>query len=84
MADACLHLMQHFDFKDVRSNNTEVRNTHLNIGTGKDISIADLALMVQKIIGFSGTLFFDKVKPEGTFRKLTDCSRINKLGGHQK
>lgn len=80
MADACLHLMQHCDFKDVRSNNTEVRNTHLNIGTGKDISIADLALMIQKVIGFSGTLFFDTGKPDGTIRKLTDCSRINKLG----
>ena len=80
MADACLHLMQHCDFKDVRSNNTEVRNTHLNIGTGKDISIADLALMIQKIVGFSGTLFFDTGKPDGTMRKRTDCSRINKLG----
>jgi GDP-L-fucose synthase len=80
MADACLHVMQHYNFKDVRSNNTEVRNTHLNIGTGKDISIADLALMIQKIIGFSGTLFFDTGKPDGTMRKLTDSSRINKLG----
>ena len=81
MADACLHVMQHFDFKDVSGfKNNEVRNTHLNIGTGKDISVADLALMIQKIIGFSGTLFFDTGKPDGTMRKLTDCSRINKLG----
>jgi len=81
MADACLHVIQHFDFKDVQdSNRTEVKNTHLNIGIGKEISIADLALMIQKIIGFSGALFFDTDKPDGTLRKRTDCSRLNSLG----
>ena len=81
MADACLHVMQHCDFKDVQgSNRNEVKNTHLNIGTGREISIADLALMIQKIVGFSGTLFFDTSKPDGTLRKRTDCSRLNALG----
>jgi GDP-L-fucose synthase len=58
----------------------ETRNTHINIGTGKDISIKDLANTIKHIIGFNGDLFFNTNKPDGTMKKLTDISKINKLG----
>ena len=54
--------------------------SHLNIGTGKDISIKDLSLLIKDIIGYKGNILFDKDKPDGTPRKLLDVQRINKLG----
>jgi len=58
----------------------EMRNTHLNIGTGKDISIKDLSNTIKEIIQFNGSLYFNKSKPDGTLKKLTDISKIKKLG----
>lgn len=52
----------------------------LNIGTGEDIAIKDLALLIKEIVGFEGTLTLDSSKPDGTPRKLTDCSNIHNLG----
>jgi GDP-L-fucose synthase len=59
---------------------TQIRNTHLNIGTGKDISIKELAWMIKEIIGFKGEFYFNTEKPDGTMVKLTDVSKLNHLG----
>ena len=53
---------------------------HLNLGTGTDITIAELAAMIAEITGFEGEIVYDPSKPDGTPRKLLDVSRINKLG----
>ena len=81
MADACVFIMENRDFKDTYvKGEKEIRNTHINIGTGKDISIKELAEIVKRVIGFKGDLIFNKDKPDGTMRKLTDVSKLNKLG----
>jgi len=83
MADACVYLMEKIDFKDVVNTNSsskEVRNTHINIGTGKDISIKDLAYLIKEIVGFKGEFCFNTQKPDGTMKKLTDPSKLNSLG----
>ncbi|NCD10914.1 MAG: GDP-L-fucose synthase [Epsilonproteobacteria bacterium] len=63
---------------------TEVRNTHINIGTGIDISIKELAELIKNIIGFKGELYFNTEKPDGTMKKLTDVSKLNSLGWKYK
>ncbi len=89
MADACVFVMEHVDFDDLvnqlkKSNKDnkplEIRNTHINIGTGEDISIKDLAYLIKQKIGFQGDFYFNRQKPDGTFRKLTDPSKLNRLG----
>jgi GDP-L-fucose synthase len=94
MADACVFIMENRDFKDTYelqngSNDTctpnsittqEIRNTHINIGTGIDISIKDLAELIKEIIGFEGELYFNTHKPDGTMKKLTDVSKLHALG----
>lgn len=69
LADACLFLMHHYDEKEL-----------VNIGTGEDISIKDLACLVAKITGFTGKLVFDYSKPDGTPRKLLDVTKLHELG----
>jgi len=86
MADACVFLMENRDFADVLKQNQqeaaskEIKNTHINIGTGKEISIRELAETIKQEIGFRGELAFDSTKPDGTMRKLTDPSKLHKLG----
>ena len=80
MADACVYLMERVDFKDVAKDKDPVKNTHINIGTGKEISIKELAETIKKVIGFSGELYFNTTKPDGTMRKLTDPSKLESLG----
>ena len=81
MANACVFLMEHQDFKDTYNfQDKEIRNTHINIGTGIDISIKDLAEKIKAVIGFKGKLNFNTDKPDGTFRKVTDVSKIHSLG----
>lgn len=81
MADACVFLMENQDFKKTyNSSEEEVRNTHINIGTGIDISIRKLAEKIKKIIEFKGQLIFNTSKPDGTMRKVTDVSKIHSLG----
>jgi len=63
-----------------RITNHEIRNTHINIGTGIDISIHDLAHTIKQTIGFSGELYFNTDKPDGTMKKLTDVSKLHGLG----
>jgi GDP-L-fucose synthase len=64
--------------------NSDIKNTHINIGTGKDLTIKELAAMVKNIVGFEGQLKWDSSKPDGTYRKLLDVSKINKLGWKEK
>lgn len=89
MADACVFVLENRDFKDVIHSNVnmdedkgaiEIRNTHINIGTGKEISIKVLSETIKNEIGFKGILAFDTTKPDGTMRKLTDPSKIHSLG----
>ncbi|RXG13093.1 GDP-L-fucose synthase family protein [Leeuwenhoekiella aestuarii] len=85
MADACVFIMEHRDFTDVtpsavEGERPEVRNTHINIGTGEDISIKDLAYLVKQTVGFKGELYFNSDKPDGTMKKLTDVSKLKELG----
>ena len=61
-----------------------IRNSHINIGTGKEISIRDLAQLIKSKIGFSGELVFNTAKPDGTMRKLTDPSKLHSLGWHHQ
>lgn len=84
MADACIFLMENRDFKDTFSTTKEIRNTHINIGTGTDISIADLAQLVKEVVGFTGELYFNTDKPDGTMKKLTDVSKLHALGWKHK
>jgi GDP-L-fucose synthase len=85
MADACVYVMEHVNFNDVIPSGTnEIRNTHINIGTGKEISIKALAELVKEIVGFEGELYFNTSKPDGTMRKLTDPSKIQSLGWKHK
>ena len=85
MADACVFIMEHRNFEDTFSKEQkEVRNTHINIGTGKEMSIKELAETIKDMVGFEGELIFNLDKPDGTMRKLTDVSRLNGLGWKYK
>jgi len=85
MADACVYLLENRDFKDTYSpDDKEIRNTHINIGTGIDISIKELAFVIQDIIGFKGDFYFNSEKPDGTMIKLTDPSKLHSLGWKHK
>lgn len=80
MADACVFLMEKRDFKDTFSTTSEIRNTHINIGSGVEISIYDLAYLIREIVGYNGELYFNSDKPDGTMRKLTDVNKLHSLG----
>jgi GDP-L-fucose synthase len=80
MAKACSFLMNHHDAQTSLDSQKEIRNTHINIGTGSDITIANLALLIKEIVGFEGDFEFNAEKPDGTMRKLTDVTRINNMG----
>ena len=85
MADACVFLLENRDFKDTFSTEqTEVRNTHINIGTGVDISIKELAEKIKGRVGYQGKFIFNTSKPDGTMKKLTDVSKLNALGWMHK
>ena len=85
MADACVFLLENRNFEDTYTKESqEIRNTHINIGTGVDISIQELALLIQKIVGFEGELIFDTTKPDGTMVKLTNPSKLHALGWRHK
>jgi GDP-L-fucose synthase len=78
MAAACLHVMG-LD-KNAYDAVTQPMLSHINVGYGADITIADLARLIAKASGFSGRIEFDLTKPDGTMRKLMDSSRLNQLG----
>jgi len=73
LADACLFLMN--DYKG---------NEVLNVGTGRDITIGDLALIIKELVGYTGTIVYDTSKPDGTPRKLLDVGKIEQLGWYSK
>ena len=62
----------------------EIRNCHINVGTGKELTIRDLAGRVVRTVGFGGQLCWDRSKPDGTPRKLIDVSKLHRLGWHHK
>ena len=76
MADACLLVAKNLDAKDLYSQNI----SQINIGSGFETSIHDLAYSIAEIVDYKGEIKFDLTKPDGTMRKLLDCSRLNKLG----
>jgi len=76
LADACVFLMERYSAKDV--------GEFVNIGTGTDLTIRELADMVKRIVGFSGDIVWDNTKPDGTPRKLLDISRMKALGWEPK
>ena len=81
MADACVFILEKVSFKDTYDLNSNIiQNTHINIGSGTDISIKDLAYLIKSIIGYEGSFFFDKTKPDGTMKKLTDVSKLHSIG----
>ena len=92
MADACVFIMENRDFSDVTASRhpervsgsqiekPEIRNTHINMGTGTDLSIKELAALIKEKVGFEGQLYFNADKPDGTMKKLTDVSKLNALG----
>ncbi len=80
LAEAVVYLME-----KINANNIYEKGiTHLNIGTGKDLSISELASLISEVIGFKGEIEYDASKPDGTPRKLLDVSRINELGWKYK
>ena len=85
MADASVYILLNVDFKDTyNSDSKEVRNCHINVGTGKEHSIKVVAERVVQTVGFEGQLCWDTSKPDGTPRKLTDVSKLHRLGWHHK
>ena len=73
LAEACLFLMEHYN-----------DSTLVNIGTGEDVTIKNLAAIVKQIVGFQGEIVWDSTKPDGTPRKLMDVSKLHGLGWHHK
>ena len=90
MADASVHVLLNVDFKDTyeeifnADHINEIRNCHINVGTGKEISIKAVAELIMKEIGFKGELRWDASKPDGTLKKLTDPTKLHELGWHHK
>ena len=88
MADASVFVLLNVDFRDTYDEHinsdhiNEIRNCHINVGTGKEISIRGVAELIVKEIGFTGELRWDATKPDGTPRKLTDVSKLHRLGWH--
>ena len=87
MADATVHVMLNVSFDDLReqcSDPSNVRNTHINIGTGKELTIAQLADKIKRCIGYEGIIVWNADKPDGTMRKLCDVTRLHRLGWQHK
>jgi GDP-L-fucose synthase len=91
MADASVYCLLNVDFQDIldsqdfvnnRDGIKEIRNCHINVGTGKEISIKAVAEKIVAEIGFKGALCWDASKPDGTRKKLTDVSKLHRLGWH--
>ncbi len=80
LADAVFYLMNKVDAKDLYDNGI----SHINIGTGEDLTIAELVDVIKKVVGFGGGIKYDTGKPDGTPRKLLDVTRLHKLGWKHK
>jgi GDP-L-fucose synthase len=88
LAAACVFLLEKVDFTDLvklsSDGSKEIRNTHINIGSGTDLSIGELAAIVKNIVGFRGDIIWDATKPDGTFQKLMDVTKLKELGWEYK
>ena len=95
LADACIFIMNSVDFNDLKRlsaesdhtssrHSSEIKNTQINIGTGRDNTIKEIAIRIKNIVGFKGELNWDVSKPDGTFRKQLDVSKISRLGWKSK
>lgn len=95
LAEACVFVMKNVNLTDIKAlsparralcpeQSAHIKNTHINIGTGKDLTIKDLALLIKGIVGFDGNLIWDSLKPDGTYRKLLDVTKINRLGWKER
>ncbi len=73
MADACVFLLEHYDGEQ-----------HVNIGTGKEVTIRELAEIVRRVVGYEGGIVWNQEMPDGTPRKLTDVTKLHKLGWTHK
>jgi len=80
MANACVELLASVNAKDIYNQGI----THINIGTGKDLTITDLANLVAEIVQYSGETIYDESKPNGAYKKLLDVTRLHKFGWHEK
>lgn len=90
MAEACVYVMENTNISDIIEMNQSVNQPDfhppqfINIGTGEEISIKELASKIKKLTGFKGEIVFDKTKPDGTMRKITDITRLRQLGYSHK
>lgn len=83
MADASVHVLLNVEFDQLyQDGHHEIRNCHINIGTGEEITIKELADLIAQTEGFEGEILWDSRKPDGTPRKLTDVSKLHQLGWH--
>lgn len=76
LADSVFYLMQNINAKDLYEQNI----THINVGTGEDLSISELVNVIAEVVGFDGEIKYDSTKPDGTPRKLMDVTRLHNLG----
>lgn len=85
MADASVFILEQVNFADTYpSGAKEVRNCHINIGSGKEVSIAELAKLIAQEVNYTGAISFDSSHPDGTMRKLTDVSKLHEMGWQHK
>lgn len=84
MADASVFILENVSFNDLKGTNSEIRNCHINIGSGKEITIKQLAETIKATIGYTGIIEWDATKPDGTMRKLCDVSKLHSLGWKHK
>ena len=84
MADASVYILENVSFEELKGNDLEIRNCHINIGSGKELSIKDLAYKIKNIIEYSGEILWDSTKPDGTMRKLCNVDKLHSLGWKHK
>lgn len=85
MADASVFILEQVDFKDTYGEGQqEIRNCHINIGSGKEVSIAQLAQLIARVVNYKGKLLFNTEQPDGTLRKLTNVDKLHAMGWHHK
>ncbi len=91
LADAVIYIFENIDFEDLVEDKSRfeqevknIRNTHINIGRGTDVTIKELVELIKDIVGYTGEIEWDRSKPDGTPRKLMDVSKLNSLGWKPK
>ncbi len=91
LADACLFIFENLDFADLVPDRRmfeqtvkNIRNTHINIGTGTDVTIRELIMLIKSITGYQGQIDWDAGKPDGTSQKLMDVSKLHSFGWKEK